>query len=220
MLFFLLKQRIFCYDINGEFIMNELYKLKDKTIYDIDTTILYTSSYNYTDDAIYFINNNCLVITKDRSTDYNDIPNNIYEIFHVEELETKKERTELDELKLKILSNLNSKERTIVFFNCLTYLDNDFKEILIKYLKQKNKRIINYTTEIEETLLLDYLIVFHEGKVIMEGLKELVLKEEKILNKLGFRLPFIVELSIGLKYYGLVNKIYFDKEKLVNDLWK
>ena len=54
----------------------------------------------------------------------------------------------------------------------------------------------------------------------MEGLKEQVLQEEKILKKLGFHLPFIVELSNGLKYYGLVDKIYFKNEELVNALWK
>ena len=54
----------------------------------------------------------------------------------------------------------------------------------------------------------------------MEGKKELVLLEEKILKKLGFNLPFVVELSNGLKYYGLVNKVYFNMEELVDVLWK
>ena len=104
--------------------------------------------------------------------------------------------------------------------NVLTYLDSDFKEKVIRYLKLGNKRIINYTTDIEETLLLDYIVVIHENKIIMEGKKELVLKEEKILKKLGFHLPFVVELSNGLKYYGLVTKTYFNNKELVNDLWK
>ena len=54
----------------------------------------------------------------------------------------------------------------------------------------------------------------------MEGKKEAVLQEEKILKKLGFSLPFIVELSKGLKYYQVVDKIYFNNVELVNDLWK
>ena len=87
-------------------------------------------------------------------------------------------------------------------------------------MKSNHKRIINYTTQIEETLLLDYLVITHENTIIMEGAKELVLKEEKILKKLGFNLPFIVELSSGLKYYGLINKIYFNSKELVDELWK
>ena len=54
----------------------------------------------------------------------------------------------------------------------------------------------------------------------MEGTKEQVLNEEKILKKLGFNLPFIIELSKGLKLYGLIDKIYFNNEELVSALWK
>ena len=200
--------------------MNKLFEINDTTIYDIDTTILTTSSFNYTNDAIYYINNNYVVITKNITTTNFDIPEDLYALFSLEELKNKKDLTEFDELKLKILSCLNSNNKIFVFMNVLTYLDSDFKEKVIRYLKLGNKRIINYTTDIEETLLLDYIVVIHENKIIMEGKKELVLKEEKILKKLGFHLPFVVELSNGLKYYGLVTKTYFNNKELVNDLWK
>lgn len=200
--------------------MNKLFEINNTTIYDIDTTILTTSSFNYTNDAIYYINNNCVVITKNRTTTNFDIPEDLYALFSLEELKNKKDLTEFDELKLKILSCLNSNNKIFVFMNVLTYLDSDFKEKVIRYLKLGSKRIINYTTDIEETLLLDYIVVIHENKIIMEGKKELVLKEEKILKKLGFHLPFVVELSNGLKYYGLVTKTYFNNKELVNDLWK
>ncbi len=200
--------------------MNELFNVNNKIIYNINTTILYTSSFNYTDDAIYYLNNNCIVITKDRGMDTFEIPNDIFELFHEEKLIHKKDLTKIDELKLKILASLNTNKTVFVFFDVLTYLDKDFKERLIRYLILNKKRIINYTTDIEETLLLDYLVVLHENKIIMEGKKELVLQEEKILKKLGFNLPFIVELSNGLKYYGVIDKVYFNNEELVNVLWK
>ena len=158
--------------------MNKLFEINDKTIYDIDTPVLTTSSFNYTNDAIYYINNNCVVITKNRTTTNYDIPEDLYALFHEEELKNKKDLTEFDELKLKILSCLNSNNKVFVFMNVLTYLDNDFKERLIRYLKLGNRRIINYTNEIEETLLLDYLVVIHEEEIIMEGKKEQVLKSE------------------------------------------
>lgn len=199
--------------------MNSLFELKSKVILNIDTTILYTSSFNYIEDAIYFINNNCVVITKERSDIPCDIKEEYYSLFNELDLKSKKNLTEFDELKLKILSSLNSKKEVFVFFNVLTYLDNKFKNTLIKYLQAQEKRIINYTTDIEETLLLDYLIILHENKVIMEGKKELVLQEEKILKKLGYNLPIVVNLSSNLKYYGLVNKTYFNKKELVDELW-
>lgn len=200
--------------------MNELFNVNNKIIYNINTTILYTSSFNYTDDAIYYLNNNCVVITKDRGMEAFEIPNDIFELFHEEKLIHKKDLTKIDELKLKILASLNTNKTVFVFFDVLTYLDKEFKERLIRYLILNKKRIINYTTDIEETLLLDYLVVLHENKIIMEGKKGLVLQEEKILKKLGFNLPFIVELSNGLKYYGVIDKVYFNNEELVSVLWK
>lgn len=199
--------------------MAVLFKLDNKAINDIDTTIIYPSSFNYNNDAIYYLNNNCVVITPDRR-DYFDISLELYELFNVEYLRTKKDLTKFDELKLNILGSLNSDKKVYVFFNVLTYLDKEFKEKLIRYLKLANKRIINYTTDIEETLLLEYIIVIHDNLVIMEGTKEQVLNEEKILKKLGFNLPFIIELSKGLKLYGLIDKIYFNNEELVSALWK
>ena len=200
--------------------MKLLFELNNKTIYDIDTTILYTSSFKYTDDAVYYLNHDCIVITRDRENEFYQISDNIFSLFHEEELKNKSDLTEIDKLKLKILASLNSSRRVYVFFNVLTYLDSSFKEILFKYLSEYHKRIINYTTDIEEVLFLDYVVILQDDKVIMEGAKKLVLREEKILKKLGFRLPFIVSLSSGLKYYGLVEKEYFDSKELVDALWK
>ena len=52
-----------------------------------------------------------------------------------------------------------------------------------------------------------------------EILKNEVLKEEKKLKKVGFGLPFVVDLSIQLNYYDIFKKVYFDMNELVNDLW-
>ena len=40
------------------------------------------------------------------------------------------------------------------------------------------------------------------------------------LNKLGLSLPFMVDLSIKLKYYGLVDDIMLDMNRMVDKLWK
>lgn len=200
--------------------MQEILKINGKTFYDTNTTILFTSEFNTTSDAIEFLHNNCTVINKSSNVDKNDITNNLYEEFNCEELKDKTILTKTDKIKLSILANLESEEKIFVFMNVLTYLDKNFKRKVIDYLKEHQKLIINYTSEIEETLYLDYLIVIHDNKIVMEGKKEQILSEEKILKKLGFKLPFILELSNGLKYYGLIDKSYYDNESLVNVLWK
>lgn len=200
--------------------MKKLFTINNKDIYDIDTSILYSSKYNYNNDVIAFLNAGCEVVTKNSTTNLSDIPLSILEDFNCLYLKNKTNLTKIDEIKISILNAITENKKTIVFIDVLTYLDSDFKEHVIKYLKQANRRIINYTSEVEETLFLDYLIVIYDNKVIMEGNTKEILKEEKILKKIGFNLPFIIELSNGLKYYGLIDKTYYDKESLVNDLWK
>ncbi|MBE6154826.1 MAG: hypothetical protein E7163_04570 [Firmicutes bacterium] len=200
--------------------MNKLFNINNIDIYDINTTILINSKYKYREDAVNYINNNCEVFTRYSISNIFDIDNSVLEEYNLKELKNKKDLTKIDEIKLFLLNSLKTNKNVIVFFNILTYVDSEFKNKLINDLKNKNKTIINYTTEIKETLLLDYLIVIHNNEVIMEGNTKDVLKEEKIIKKLGFNMPFIIELSNGLKYYNIVDKLYYDNESLVNDLWK
>ena len=205
--------------IHGDF-MNKILNIRNITILDIDTSILFTSEYNYLNDAKELINNSSLVVINgEDKMSVNDIPPSIIIRFNCDYLLQKKDLTLIDQIKINILCNLTSSKPVLVFMDILTYLDSNFKKEVIKYLKEKNKRIINYTSNIEETLMLEYIIIIQNDIIIMEGLKESVLQEEKIIKKLGFSLPFIVDLSSGLKYYNLVTKIYFDNERVVNDLW-
>jgi len=127
-------------------------------------------------------------------------------------------------LQSKVVANIidlvEKGHKLLVIDDLLTFVDRDIKQAIIKYLKEKEIRFINITSDIEDTLLTDYLIVMYDGRIALEGKTLEVLQEEKILKRLGFNLPFIVDLSIQLKYYGLVDKIYLDQEELVNILWK
>lgn len=200
--------------------MESLFKINGKEITKIDTTILHTSKYNYNVDMIELINKTCEVITKTNKESIDDIPLKILDKYNCIELIDKKELTYTDEIKINILKSLSSDKDIIVFYDILNYIDNKTKNEIIKELKENNKQIINYTTEIEESLLLDYIIVVHNNEVIMEGNTKEVLKEEKIIKKLGFKLPLIIELSNGLKYYDVISKTYYSIESLVEDLWK
>ena len=107
----------------------------------------------------------------------------------------------------------------IIFFNSLNNLkDEEIKE-LYQFLKDNHINYINVTNDIEEVLFTDYLIVYNKNKIVIEGNTIEVLKNEKLLKRIGLELPFIVELSLLLKDYSLIDKIYLDKESLVKELW-
>ena len=112
------------------------------------------------------------------------------------------------------------KYKQVIFFNVLSSLTETEIKKLFKFLKDNNILYINVTNDIEELLYTDKLIIYDKEKVLVEGNTIELLKNEKLLKRLGFNLPFIVQISILLKDYNLIDKIYFDKESLVGELWK
>ena len=108
----------------------------------------------------------------------------------------------------------------VIFFNILNNLYEEEINSIYDNLKKRNIKFINVTNNMEEVLLTENLIVYNNDEIVLEGNTIDVLKNEKILKRLGFSLPFIIELSLLLKDYSLIDKIYLNKESLVNDLWK
>ena len=112
----------------------------------------------------------------------------------------------------------------LILDEALTMLDMDDRNkiynILNKVNIEKNITILNVTHDIDEVLFGNDIIVLDEGNIILNGPKELVLQEEKTFNKLGLTLPFMAELSIKLRYYGLVDHLIFDMDEMVDELWK
>ncbi len=200
--------------------MEKILSINGKTIFDIDTTILIPSNYNYTKDTIELLNQGCTVIYKVSNFNIRDIPQDILNFFDCEYLLSKTTFTKEDEYKIIIISSIFSTKKIIAFMNMFTYVSKEFQNKIIEFLRRQNKRIINYTSETEETLLLPYLIIIYNNEIVVEGETKIVLKEETLIKKLGFNLPFIVELSSGLKYYNVVSKLFFDNESLVEELWK
>ena len=80
--------------------------------------------------------------------------------------------------------------------------------------------VIYETNNSEDILYSNRMIVLHKGNIVMEGATKKVLSKDSLLLKLGVELPFIVDLSLKLKFYDLIDKIYLSQEDLVNKLWK
>ena len=100
------------------------------------------------------------------------------------------------------------------------------KEIIdiIKFLKeyqQKNNITIIYTTiNLEESIYTDYLYFINNKKIVLEGIPLEILQKDNIINKIGLDLPFMIDLSVKLKDYELIDKLELDPERMVDSLWK
>lgn len=109
--------------------------------------------------------------------------------------------------------------KQVIFNETLYGLKLDEKMEIFKLLKKQNISYINVTSNVEDALYSDYIFVYDGNKLVLEGNRNEVLKEEKTLKRLGYGLPFVVDLSIQLNYYDIFNKVYYDLDELVGALW-
>lgn len=124
---------------------------------------------------------------------------------------------------LLILSLLHE-PKILVLDNPFFMMDNITKEkikkALNKYKEKYKLTIILMSNNLEDILDTDYLYVLNKGNIVMEGEPLTVLTEDTILNRIGLKIPFMVDLSLKLKFYGLTDHIETDIDRMVNNLWK
>ena len=125
-----------------------------------------------------------------------------------------------DKYLVKILSYAVMKPSYLCIDGLLSYLDNRTKILLLNYLNYKEILLINVTSNMDDTLYTDYTLCLYDGISAIDGKTIDVFKEEKIIRRLGLELPFMIDLSIQLQLYGLINKIYLNRETMVKKLWK
>lgn len=112
----------------------------------------------------------------------------------------------------------------LILDNATSMLNEVEKEIVFKYLKKLNRNnnmmIINFTSNPEETIYGSQVILLHQGKVLLNKPTKKALLEEKTFKNCNLDLPFMASLSLKLKYYGLVDELILDMNKMVNKVWK
>ena len=113
---------------------------------------------------------------------------------------------------------------SIIFIDDISiYFDK--KEItsiieVLKQYQQENTTVVLVTSSLETALLSDYLYVINESKIMIEGNPIEIIEKDNIMNKAGLNLPFMIDLSVKLRDYELVNCIEQDKDRMVDLLWK
>lgn len=125
-----------------------------------------------------------------------------------------------DRTLVKILSYALIEPTYLALDDLLDDLNTRTKILLLNYLNSKNIMLINVTTNMEDTLYTDYTLCLYNGISAIDGKTLAVLNNEKLLKRLGLSLPFMIDLSIQLQLYGLIHKVYLNKEAMVKNLWK
>lgn len=129
---------------------------------------------------------------------------------------------ESEKVKVAIASSLIHKPKILLLDETINKLSSTDKKLIFKLLKEYQKEekltIILITHNLEDTLISDRIVVLNNGKIIKDGTKEEIYKDD-YLEKKGFELPFIVKLSQNLMLYDLLDKVYFKETEVMNKLW-
>ncbi len=97
---------------------------------------------------------------------------------------------------------------------------NKCLKIINKRIKNDNLTVVLATTNLSDIIDSDYTYVLNSGNLVMEGKPLSILREEKFLTRLGLELPFMIDLSLKLQFYELLDKEYTDMDRMVDTLWK
>ena len=137
----------------------------------------------------------------------------------------------------KIINKLTQEERyklqlaeTILKANKIVLIDSldhfVLKDDLKKYyaffrkcIKKYHLTFITTTHDLSEALYADNLYIIEKGHVILYGKPQEVLTKDNILNKAGLEVPFMIDLSVKLKDYDLIDSIILEKESMIEKLW-
>lgn len=124
----------------------------------------------------------------------------------------------------QIVIALSYKPQVLLLDSISNYLSNsDMKnlyKLLNDYRSKYNLTVITTTNKLEDTLYSDYLYIIENNEVFLEGKPLEVLEKDNILNKLGLNIPFMIDLSVKLRDYNLIDNIELDKDRMVDILWK
>ena len=121
---------------------------------------------------------------------------------------------------IKIIKELVRNPVYLVIDDLFIDMNEDMIKRIISYCKKNKITIINITTDMDYVTFFPYLVVLYNKEIAMEGKTIECLKEEKLLRRLGFDLPFMIDLSIQLGYYGLLDRIITDNKEMIKEIWK
>lgn len=112
----------------------------------------------------------------------------------------------------------------LILDDAFAMLDGVIKAKMFKLLKRINRKkkttILYVTHHLDDTLFSNTILLMDQGKIILQGKKETVFQKEKSFKKAGLELPFMASLSLKLQFYGLIDHMILDMDKMVNTLWK
>ena len=143
---------------------------------------------------------------------------------------TRMTRKKINDLSLKeqvlfhLAVVLAKKPRILLVDTISSYFTKNEVFQIVSFLKEYQEKekitVLYIARDLEESLIADTLHIMSDRKICLEGSPLEVLEKDNIINKIGLRIPFMIDLSVKLKDYEVIEELYLEKDRMVNKLWK
>lgn len=132
--------------------------------------------------------------------------------------------TNLEKNKLIIALSILHKPKVLLLDNPYIGLNKKESRVINKLLKLISKdegiTILVTTDNLENILEGDKVFVLDNKSVFLEGSPLDILKQDNKLVRSGIHIPIMIDLSVKLGEYNLLDQIILEPDRMVDTLWK
>ena len=128
----------------------------------------------------------------------------------------------IKDLVLDYLKRVN-KYHKLEIIECLDSNIKEEKERILLILKRVVREfeiiIITTSSSLSDCIYSDAILVLDDGKIKYSGNLDDILKHDNDLAKLGIDIPIMMDMSLKLQFYDLLDKVILNAEEMVDELW-
>ena len=131
------------------------------------------------------------------------------------------ELNNFEKVKVLLAASIAHNPKVLLIDDLLRFLTLDEKKEIINIFKKicnDDISIIFTTSSLNGLKEIDNIYVLNNGK-IHDSFENIILKDNE-LSKMGIEIPLMIDLSRKLQFYELLDKVYYDPDKVVDKLWK
>jgi len=130
--------------------------------------------------------------------------------------------TYFEQVKVLIGVSIMHNPKIIFLDNILSKLNTSEVKKIFKILNKIKKEITICITSssMDNILFFDNVIVINKGTTVISDTPNKVLEHDNELARMGLLIPPMIDLSLKLSFYGLVDEIITDVDRMVDILWK
>ena len=134
------------------------------------------------------------------------------------------EVSEFIKIKLLLAEKMLASPQILFLDDICGELEEKEKKEMINLLRtlqlETNISIVMTTSDLNVALESDYLYIVDEKQILLEGEPLSIIEKDNVLNKIGLELPFMIDLSVKLRDYNVVDKVELDMDRMVDTIWK